>query len=83
MSLEINLIASKIRVVPIAVLSEVGINKKNNKIIIKINPKFYRPTEVDYLIGDYSKARKHLSWKPRYNFEQLVEMMVRFELENS
>tara|TARA_A100001011_G_scaffold369643_1_gene425141 strand:- start:1707 stop:2720 length:1014 start_codon:yes stop_codon:yes gene_type:complete len=62
---------------------EVGINKKNNKIIIKINPKFYRPTEVDYLIGDYSKARKHLSWKPRYNFEQLVEMMVRFELENS
>ena len=63
-------------------IKEVGINKKNNKVIIKVNPKFYRPAEVDYLIGDYSKAKRNLSWKPKHNLDQLVEMMVDFEIEN-
>ena len=63
-------------------IKEVGINKKNNKVIIKVNPKFYRPAEVDYLIGDYSKAKRNLSWKPKHNLDQLVQMMVDFEIEN-
>lgn len=45
------------------------------------NPKFMRPAEVDYLIGDASKAKKILGWKPKTSFEQLVEMMVKADLE--
>ncbi len=45
------------------------------------NPKFLRPAEVDYLIGDYSKAKKVLGWEPKTSFKQLVEMMVKADLE--
>ena len=57
-------------------LKEVLINTKNNKTIIKINKKFFRPAEVDLLQGDASKAKKVINWKPKVNFEQLVKMMV-------
>ena len=57
-------------------LNEVGIDKKNNKTIIKINPKYYRPSEVDILLGDSSKSRKILKWEPETTFEELVEMML-------
>lgn len=43
---------------------------------VKIDPKYYRPTEVDLLIGDYSKAEKQLGWKPRTSFKELVRLMV-------
>ncbi len=45
------------------------------------NPKFMRPAEVDYLIGDYSKAKEKLGWEPKTSFQQLVEMMVKADLE--
>ena len=45
-------------------------------VLVKINPKFYRPAEVDLLLGDSTKARKELGWKPETEFEQLVEKMV-------
>ena len=45
------------------------------------NPKFLRPAEVDFLIGDYSKAKKVLGWEPKTSFKQLVEMMVKADLE--
>lgn len=61
---------------------EIGINKKNNKTIVKVNPKFYRPAEVDYLLGDYTKAKKILSWEPKHNLDQLIEIMVNFELND-
>ena len=60
-------------------LNEVAIDKKNNKIIIKINPKYYRPTEVDLLLGDSSKAEKILNWKPKTNFKDLVTKMVEYD----
>ena len=60
-------------------LNEVAIDKKNNKIIIKINPKYYRPTEVDLLLGDSSKAEKILNWKPKTNFKDLVTKMVQYD----
>ena len=63
-------------------LEEIGINKKNNKIIVKVNKKFYRPAEVDFLLGDYSKAKKMLSWKPTHNLDQLIEIMVNAELND-
>jgi len=60
-------------------LDEVGINKSNNKIIIKIDKKYFRETEVDNLIGNYSKAKKLLKWKPKFTFNKLVDDMLKNE----
>jgi GDPmannose 4,6-dehydratase len=48
---------------------------------VKLDPRFLRPAEVDHLIGDYSKARERLGWKPRTTFEELVKLMVDADLE--
>ena len=58
-------------------VNEIGIDQKTGKTIIKINPQFYRPAEVDILIGTAEKAKKILNWKPEVSFEQLVEMMMK------
>ena len=60
-------------------LKEVGIDKTNNKIIITVNKKYFRETEVDDLIGDYSKAKRLLKWKPKYSFNALVDDMIKNE----
>ncbi len=57
-------------------VNEKGIDKKTGKIIIKIEKKYFRPTEVDALLGDSSKARKILKWKPKFSFNQMVKEMV-------
>ena len=56
--------------------NEVGINQSSNKVIISIDKNYYRPTEVDLLIGDASKAKKLLSWSPKHDLESLVREMV-------
>ena len=56
--------------------NEVGIDENSGKVIIKVNSKFYRPTEVDLLIGDYKKAKEKLKWKPKTKFKELVRLMV-------
>ena len=56
-------------------LNEVGYDTITNKPIIKINKQFYRPTEVNYLRGDSSKAKKVLKWKPNYNLDSLIADM--------
>lgn len=61
--------------------NERGINSATGKTIIDINPRYFRPTEVDILLGNPAKARKKLGWQPRITFEQLVEKMVRADLE--
>ncbi len=55
--------------------------KGTQKIVVKVNPKFYRPAEVELLIGDCSKAEKKLGWKRKVNFEQLVKLMVENDLK--
>jgi GDPmannose 4,6-dehydratase len=50
-------------------------------VLVKINPKFYRPAEVDLLLGDSTKARKELGWKPETSFDQLVDKMVKNDLK--
>lgn len=50
--------------------------------LVKINPKFYRPAEVDLLLGDSTPARQELDWKPQISFDKLVEKMVRFDIDN-
>jgi GDPmannose 4,6-dehydratase len=57
--------------------SEVGIDRKSGKKIIEIDQKFYRPAEVDALLGNPEKALRQLGWRPRITFDELVEMMVR------
>src|SRR3990167_601447 len=59
-------------------VDEEGIDKKTNKTIIRIDPYFFRPAEVDFLLGDYTKAAKKLKWRPKTNFKQLVEIMVKY-----
>ena len=57
-------------------LKEVGRRKDNGKVVIKINPKFYRPAEVEFLLGDSSKAHSLLGWKPIIKIEKLIEEMI-------
>lgn len=61
-------------------INEVGVNKVSGKTIIKIDEKYFRPTEVDLLIGDYSKAKKLLGWKPKITFKELAKMMTEADL---
>ena len=60
---------------------EKGRHAKTGQLLTEINPEFYRPAEVDSLIGDYSKAEKILGWKPQTDLEQLCRMMVESDLE--
>ena len=62
-------------------INEVGIDKETNKTVVKINPKFFRPAEVDILLGNPEKAEKELNWKREISFEQLVERMVKNDME--
>ena len=64
-------------------LNEKLINTENKKIIIEIDKKYFRPTEVDALKGDYSKAKKELKWKPKTNFKSLVKMMIEADLKRN
>eukprot|EP01100_Stratorugosa_tubuloviscum_P015436 TRINITY_DN8911_c0_g1_i1.p1 TRINITY_DN8911_c0_g1~~TRINITY_DN8911_c0_g1_i1.p1 ORF type:complete len:356 (+),score=157.53 TRINITY_DN8911_c0_g1_i1:147-1214(+) len=56
--------------------SEVGINTENNQIIVRVDPKFYRPTEVDLLLGNSTKAKANFGWEPKITFKTLVNEMV-------
>ena len=57
-------------------IDEKGINNATGKVVVKINEKFYRPSEVELLLGDPSKAIEQLNWKPEIKFEELVKLMV-------
>jgi GDPmannose 4,6-dehydratase len=62
-------------------IDEKGIDKNTGKVIISIDPKYFRPAEVDLLIGDYSKAKKIMGWEPTTTFEGLVSLMAEADLE--
>lgn len=57
-------------------IDEVGIESASGKTIIKIDHNYFRPAEVDLLIGDYSKAKNELGWEPKVKFEELIKLMV-------
>ncbi|MDR3646457.1 MAG: GDP-mannose 4,6-dehydratase [Candidatus Babeliales bacterium] len=61
-------------------VNEVGIDKKTGQKLIYVDPKYFRPTEVDFLIGDPSKAKNQLKWKPRVSFKELVKMMIKNDI---
>ncbi|MBW7961806.1 GDP-mannose 4,6-dehydratase [Bradyrhizobium sp. BR 10261] len=62
-------------------IEEVGIEKRSRKTLVRVDPAYFRPTEVDLLIGDASKARQRLGWEPKVGFKQLVREMVGSDLE--
>jgi len=57
-------------------VEEKGVDQNTGNVLIEVNPKYYRPTEVDLLLGDPSKAEKVLGWKPTTSFEDLVKIMT-------
>ncbi len=61
-------------------VEEVGINGANGEILVDINPRYFRPSEVEFLYGDCSRAEKELGWKRKVDFNQLVRMMVEHDL---
>ena len=63
-------------------LNEKGIDLKSGNTIIKVNPRYFRPNEVDNLRGNSNKAKKELNWKPKVKFEQLVKEMIDYELKS-
>jgi GDPmannose 4,6-dehydratase len=62
-------------------VDEIGVDSKSGRTVVRIDPTYFRPTEVDLLIGDASKAREKLGWKPKTPFAQLVKEMVAGDLE--
>lgn len=63
--------------------NEVGIDVKSGKTLVKVNPKFYRPAEVELLIGNPAKAKKVLGWEPKTSLEDLCKMMVVADIERN
>lgn len=61
-------------------VNEVGKDKATDKVVVKINPKFYRPAEVDLLLGNPAKAERELGWKREVSFKELVSRMVKNDL---
>jgi GDPmannose 4,6-dehydratase len=61
-------------------VDEKGIDRDSGRVLIEIDPRYFRPSEVDDLRGDYSKAKAELGWEPRTTFEELIAMMVDADL---
>lgn len=62
---------------------EIAINKANGETVVRVNPKFYRPAEVELLIGNPQKAKDELGWEPKCNLEELCGMMVKEDLRRN
>ena len=63
-------------------LDEKGIDKETGKVLVDVSPEFFRPSEVDYLIGDASKAKKQLGWYPKTSLQELVKIMMKADLKH-
>jgi GDPmannose 4,6-dehydratase len=61
--------------------SEKGIDRKTRKVLVEVDPRHYRPTEVELLIGDAAKAKRKLGWAPKVKFDELARIMVRADFE--
>jgi GDPmannose 4,6-dehydratase len=57
-------------------IDEKGIDERTGDVLVEIDPRYFRPTEVDHLLGDASKARQTLGWEPRYSFAEMVKEML-------
>ncbi len=64
-------------------VNEKGVNLANGKTIVSVDPRYFRPTEVDALLGDPTKGKEKLGWEPKVSFEALVKEMARADLEDA
>ena len=64
-------------------LKEIGRERGTGEVLVQVNPDFYRPAEVESLVGDCTKAKEKLGWKHNYSFTELVEEMCKYDLENA
>ena len=62
-------------------LDEKGVEAVTGRVLVEVDPRYFRPTEVEFLLGDPSKAERELGWKRRVSFEDLVRRMVRYDME--
>jgi GDPmannose 4,6-dehydratase len=63
--------------------NEIAVDTATGKTVVKVNPKFYRPAEVDLLIGNPKKAKEVLGWEPKCTLEELCSMMVKEDLRRN
>jgi len=63
--------------------NETGKDARTGKILVKVNPEFFRPAEVEMLIGDYSKAKRELGWEPKTKYKELAETMLKNDIEKN
>jgi GDPmannose 4,6-dehydratase len=64
-------------------VDEIGRDEETGKTLVKVDPRYFRPSEVDFLVGDPTKAKEKLSWIPKVAFSELVETMVRADLKEA
>ncbi|MBF0231449.1 MAG: GDP-mannose 4,6-dehydratase, partial [Desulfamplus sp.] len=64
-------------------VDEIGVNLRTGKVLVEIDPRYFRPTEVDLLIGDATKAQVQLRWKPRYTLKKMIQEMVQSDLKQA
>ncbi len=57
-------------------VNEIGIDTTNGKVVVRIDPRYFRPAEVEQLLGNPAKAKEKLGWVPEVKFEQLVKIMI-------
>jgi len=60
---------------------EVGRHAETSDILVRVDPRYYRPTEVELLLGDASKAKAELGWQPSISFDELVELMTKTDYD--
>ena len=61
-------------------MEEKGVDRKSGRVLVEVDQEFFRPAEVEMLIGDASKAREKLGWEPRVKYSELVQIMVKEDL---
>ena len=59
-----------------------GKNKENGEVLIEVDKRYFRPTEVDYLQGDASKAKEILDWEPKISFNSMISEMVQYDIKS-
>jgi GDPmannose 4,6-dehydratase len=64
-------------------VAEIGRNPENGQELVHVDPRYFRPTEVDFLLGDPTRARQKLGWEPKLSFDKLVEIMVEEDLNQA
>ena len=64
-------------------VEEKGLDKKSGRVLVEVDPSYFRPTEVDLLVGDSTRAREKLGWSPRVSFQELIKMMVASDLKEA